>query len=267
MRSGPSPSRPRRAPRPPPAPGADRRPMPLRRTAPTWNGRRTRSCGAPEPSPPRSSPVRSPKAKDLYALARAPYEAIEPIAESFGGLDPAIDARENDVAAGDRWTGFHRLEKAFWVDRSLDGMAPIARKLRADVQRLPSLDPGHGPRARADREQRDRAPERGLQLEDHGRGGPLLAHRPVGLPGERRRRRGCVRRVGADRAARDAALADADLGAVRRGRSRRSTRTGWTRGSCCTPSCPPRTPQTLAQAIDSLAEPLSRVAATVVRPG
>ena len=39
------------------------------------------------------------KAKALYAPARIPYERIEPVAESFGDLDPRIDARENDVPA------------------------------------------------------------------------------------------------------------------------------------------------------------------------
>ena len=33
------------------------------------------------------------RAKSLFAWAREPYEAIEPVAESFGDLDPAIDAR------------------------------------------------------------------------------------------------------------------------------------------------------------------------------
>ena len=37
------------------------------------------------------------KAKSLYPAARIPYERIEPVAESFGDLDPRIDARENDV--------------------------------------------------------------------------------------------------------------------------------------------------------------------------
>src|SRR5262249_14321701 len=36
-------------------------------------------------------------AKHRYAAARAPYERIEPVAESFGGLDPAIDARAGDM--------------------------------------------------------------------------------------------------------------------------------------------------------------------------
>ena len=40
----------------------------------------------------------STKAKQLYPAPRVPYERIEPVAESFGDLDPRIDARENDVA-------------------------------------------------------------------------------------------------------------------------------------------------------------------------
>jgi iron uptake system component EfeO len=78
------------------------------------------------------------RAKALFAWAREPYEAIEPVAEAFGDLDPAIDARENDVP-DDEWTGFHRIEKALWVDGSLDGMAPIAAELAEDVVKLQDL--------------------------------------------------------------------------------------------------------------------------------
>ncbi|MEA2151741.1 MAG: iron uptake system component EfeO [Solirubrobacteraceae bacterium] len=75
-------------------------------------------------------------ARRLFAAAREPWEKIEPVAESFGALDPEIDARVNDVAAGDRWTGFHRIERALWKDGSTRGMGPIADKLLADVTRL-----------------------------------------------------------------------------------------------------------------------------------
>ena len=68
------------------------------------------------------------KAKSLFAAARAPYETIEPVAESFGGLDPAIDARVNDVAKGDKWTGFHRIEQALWVDELDQGHGPGRRQ-------------------------------------------------------------------------------------------------------------------------------------------
>jgi iron uptake system component EfeO len=76
------------------------------------------------------------QAKSLFAGARAPYERIEPVAESFGNLDPQIDARVNDVEQGTPWTGFHRIEQALWQRRSTRGMAPIADKLVADVGRL-----------------------------------------------------------------------------------------------------------------------------------
>src|SRR5437870_4244615 len=59
------------------------------------------------------------RAKDLYAPARFPYEEVEPVSESFGDLDPDIDARVGDVTDPAKWTGFHRLEKALWQDKSL----------------------------------------------------------------------------------------------------------------------------------------------------
>jgi iron uptake system component EfeO len=75
------------------------------------------------------------KAKSLYAPARIPYERIEPVAESFGSLDPKIDARENDVPANE-FEGFHRIEKALWEEGSAEGMAPVAEQLQADVEEL-----------------------------------------------------------------------------------------------------------------------------------
>jgi iron uptake system component EfeO len=75
------------------------------------------------------------KAKALYAEARVYYERIEPIAESFGDLDPKIDARENDVDASE-WSGFHRIEKALWKDSSLEGMDKYADQLNQDVTEL-----------------------------------------------------------------------------------------------------------------------------------
>jgi len=75
------------------------------------------------------------RAKALYAQARAPYEAIEPVAESFGDLDPAIDAREGDVPAAE-WGGYHRIERQLWVAGNTTGMAPVADKLLADVKTL-----------------------------------------------------------------------------------------------------------------------------------
>jgi iron uptake system component EfeO len=79
------------------------------------------------------------QAKALYAPARVPYEAIEPVAEVFGDLDPEIDARINDVPAGGSFTGFHRLEQALWQKVSTAGMTPIAKKLMTDVTQLQAL--------------------------------------------------------------------------------------------------------------------------------
>jgi iron uptake system component EfeO len=76
------------------------------------------------------------KAKNLFASTREPYETIEPVAESFGTLDPEIDARENDVAEGDKWTGFHRIEKTLWEDNTTEGLEQYANKLNADVKKL-----------------------------------------------------------------------------------------------------------------------------------
>ena len=76
------------------------------------------------------------KAKALYAATRVHWERIEPVAESFGDLDPRLDARVNDVEPGSEWTGWHRLEKALWADRSLTGMSPVADQLLADTKDL-----------------------------------------------------------------------------------------------------------------------------------
>ena len=79
------------------------------------------------------------KAKSLFAATRYHYERIEPIAELFNELDPAIDAREDDFKQGPKdpaFTGFHRLEYALWVENSTAGVNEIADKLLADVKTL-----------------------------------------------------------------------------------------------------------------------------------
>jgi FTR1 family protein len=74
-------------------------------------------------------------AKALFGPVRFHYEAVEPVAESFGGLDPAIDARAGDVPAKS-WSGFHRLEQILWVKNTTAGAAPYAHKLVRDVHTL-----------------------------------------------------------------------------------------------------------------------------------
>jgi iron uptake system component EfeO len=76
------------------------------------------------------------RAQTLFGPVRRHYEAIEPVAESFGGLDPAIDARVNDVPSVKQWTGFHRIEQTLWVKHTTRATAPYAKKLLADVETL-----------------------------------------------------------------------------------------------------------------------------------
>jgi iron uptake system component EfeO len=76
------------------------------------------------------------KAKGLFGPTRFHYEAVEPIAESFGDLDPAIDARVNDVSDRAKWTGFHRIEQILWRDGTTKGTERYASELQADVDDL-----------------------------------------------------------------------------------------------------------------------------------
>jgi iron uptake system component EfeO len=77
-----------------------------------------------------------PTAQSLYPVARSYYERIEPVAESFGDLDPKIDARENDVEPGDTWTGFHVLERDLWQNGDVSQDGPVADQLMSDVNDL-----------------------------------------------------------------------------------------------------------------------------------
>jgi iron uptake system component EfeO len=74
-------------------------------------------------------------AKSAYAAARVPYEQIEPVAESFGALDPAIDARAGDTIAAE-WTGFHPIEQALWSRGTTARTDALAEKLMQDVREL-----------------------------------------------------------------------------------------------------------------------------------
>ncbi|MDN5894382.1 MAG: cupredoxin domain-containing protein [Nocardioides sp.] len=69
------------------------------------------------------------EARALYADARVHWERIEPVAESFGNLDPLMDLREADVAEGDEWTGWHRIEKDLWP-ADAKGYEPMTQKQR-----------------------------------------------------------------------------------------------------------------------------------------
>jgi iron uptake system component EfeO len=78
-------------------------------------------------------------ARALYASSRIPWEEIEPIAELFVDLDVAIDAREEDFAAGvddEAFSGFHRIERLLWVDGASGDLGALATRLASDVRDL-----------------------------------------------------------------------------------------------------------------------------------
>ncbi|MFF3395360.1 iron uptake system protein EfeO [Streptomyces sp. NPDC002669] len=78
-------------------------------------------------------------AKKLYADSRLGWERTEPVAESFGDIDPKVDIREDGLEDGQKWTGWHRLEKALWQDKKLGAeekaLAPLLYKDLLDWQK------------------------------------------------------------------------------------------------------------------------------------
>jgi iron uptake system component EfeO len=69
------------------------------------------------------------KAREMFPHARGYWERIETVAESFGDLDPKMDLREADLEPGQRWTGWHRIEKDLWPPAS--GYQPLPKAERA----------------------------------------------------------------------------------------------------------------------------------------
>jgi len=87
------------------------------------------------------------QARALYAQARLHWERIETVAESFGDLDPKTDAREADLEPGQKWTGWHRIEKDLWPPAGYKQLstaerATYADDLMANVTTLHSRIPG-----------------------------------------------------------------------------------------------------------------------------
>ena len=72
------------------------------------------------------------KARSLYAATRLHWERIEPVAESFGDLDPQLDAREADLEPGQEWTGWHRAEKDLYPPAEYTALTAAERTTIAD---------------------------------------------------------------------------------------------------------------------------------------
>jgi iron uptake system component EfeO len=76
------------------------------------------------------------KAKALFPAARVYWERIEPVAESFGDIDPKIDGREDVIEEGMPFTGYHRLEKDLWTTGLQPDSKAIADQLQSDIEDL-----------------------------------------------------------------------------------------------------------------------------------
>ncbi|WP_149030565.1 iron uptake system protein EfeO, partial [Kitasatospora sp. MBT66] len=71
----------------------------------------------------------------LYAPSRTGWERAEPVAESFGDVDPKTDTREDGLEPGQEWTGWHKLEKSLWADAKIgDEEKKLADQLVADLK-------------------------------------------------------------------------------------------------------------------------------------
>ena len=78
-----------------------------------------------------------PAAQALFPVSRTYWERIEPVAESFGDIDPRVDGREDDERdPGVAFTGYHRLEKDLWVTGLQPDSAAIGDTLMADMREL-----------------------------------------------------------------------------------------------------------------------------------
>jgi iron uptake system EfeUOB component EfeO/EfeM len=80
------------------------------------------------------------KAKSLYVASRVRWQRVH-VGGNLGFLDSTVDMREVDLDAGQRWTGWHRIEKALWTDEDLAKLGPVAGRLAADVRALQELVP------------------------------------------------------------------------------------------------------------------------------
>ena len=226
---------------------------------------RSSRCGRPRRrSPTPSAPATSrrpssstrPRACATSASSRWPRASAASIPPSTRASTTSRTARSGRAStASSRRCGRRTRTK---------GMTPVADKLDEDVGGSRRRSTTAKLPARPARQRRGRAAQRGLEVEDHRRGGALLAHRPGRLPGQRRRRpaglRAAATRTGPPRP---------DAGAHGRRRAstastRRSRPTGAARPSSTTRPSTPAQRRKLSQAVDALAEPLSQVGGTIV---
>ncbi|MCX5282962.1 iron uptake system protein EfeO [Streptomyces sp. NBC_00198] len=74
-------------------------------------------------------------AKKAFAPSRVGWERTEPIAESFGDIDPKTDTRADGLEKGQKWTGWHALEKSLWQDKKIGAeQKTLADQLVTDLK-------------------------------------------------------------------------------------------------------------------------------------
>jgi iron uptake system component EfeO len=74
-------------------------------------------------------------AKAEFAPSRVGWERTEPVAESFGDIDPLTDTRADGLDPGQKWTGWHRLEKSLWQDKKITATdKTLAAQLVTDLE-------------------------------------------------------------------------------------------------------------------------------------
>ncbi|GAA1153748.1 iron uptake system component EfeO [Kitasatospora gansuensis] len=74
-------------------------------------------------------------AKAAFAPSRVGWERTEPVAESFGDIDPKTDVREDGLEPNQEWTGWHKLEKSLWEAGAItDADKKLADQLVTDLK-------------------------------------------------------------------------------------------------------------------------------------
>jgi iron uptake system component EfeO len=74
------------------------------------------------------------KAQSRYAAALVPYGHIEPVAKMFPSLNARIDSAGG--ASPNEHLGLRSIEKGLWLAETTAHLAPIAKRLLADVEML-----------------------------------------------------------------------------------------------------------------------------------
>ena len=143
--------------------------------------------------------------------------------------------------------------------------ATYAEDLLANTRTLDGRIAGDDLHRRPDRQRLPRPARGGRQGQGHRRGGVLVAHRPVGLPGQRRRRPGGLRgRRAAAASRRTPALAETLDDPLRRSCRTCSTSSASADGFRSYDELSSEEIKALADAVNALSEPLSRLTAAVL---